>query len=92
MFSFLFTETNLPIKWVICISEKNAETSHELLQFTAKPAFYFICSASLERTFTTFGNTWTKLRNRLGPENAEKLIKVYYFLEVIDLIGRLEFH
>jgi len=37
-------------------------------------------SASLERIFSTFGHIWSKLRNRLGPEKAEKLVKVYRYL------------
>ena len=37
-------------------------------------------SASLEHVFSTFGHVWSKLRNRLGPKKAEKLVKVYRFL------------
>ena len=37
-------------------------------------------SASLERIFSTFGHVWSKLRNRLNPQTADKLVKVYRFL------------
>ena len=36
-------------------------------------------SASLERIFSTFGHVWTKQRNRLGPNKAEKLVKAYRY-------------
>lgn len=38
-------------------------------------------SASLERIFSTYGLVWSKLRNRLGAEKAEKLVKVYRSLK-----------
>ena len=37
-------------------------------------------SASIERFFSTFGLIWSKVRNRLGTEKAEKLVKVYRYL------------
>ena len=37
-------------------------------------------SASIERVFSTFGMVWSKVRNRLGTEKAEQLVKVYRFL------------
>lgn len=37
-------------------------------------------SASLERIFSTFGHVWSKQRNRLGPDKAEKLVKAYRYL------------
>lgn len=41
-------------------------------------------SASLERIFSTFGHVWSKLRNRLGPQKATKLVKVYKYLRAQD--------
>lgn len=38
-------------------------------------------SASIERIFSTYGLVWNKIRNRLGAEKAEKLVKVYNFLK-----------
>ena len=32
-------------------------------------------------SFSTFGNLWTKLKNRLGAKNARKFIKIQYFLK-----------
>jgi len=37
-------------------------------------------SASLEHIFCTFGHVWSKQRNRLGPDKAEKLVKAYRYL------------
>ena len=37
-------------------------------------------SASLERMFSTFGMVWSTLRNRLGVEKAEKLVKIYRYV------------
>ncbi|CAI6376424.1 unnamed protein product [Macrosiphum euphorbiae] len=34
-------------------------------------------SASIERIFSTYGLVWSDLRNRLGSEKAQKLVKVY---------------
>lgn len=39
-------------------------------------------SAGLERVFSTYGHIWTKLRNNLGPDKVEKLVKVYRHLNV----------
>ena len=39
-------------------------------------------SASIERVFSTFGMVWSQVRNRLGTEKAEKLVKAYRFLRV----------
>lgn len=36
-------------------------------------------SASLERIFSTFGHVWSKLRNKLGPETVQKLVKIYRY-------------
>ena len=32
-------------------------------------------------SFSTFGNIWTKLKNRLGAEKAWKLAKIQRFLK-----------
>ena len=34
-------------------------------------------SVSIERIFSNFGFIWSKLRNRLGAEQCEKLVKIY---------------
>lgn len=39
-------------------------------------------TASIERIFSTYGLVWSKLRNKLGEEKAEKLVKIYRFLHV----------
>ena len=36
-------------------------------------------SASVERIFSTFGLVWSKVRNRLGAEKAQKLVKIYRY-------------
>jgi hypothetical protein len=85
----MFTEIYLLIKWVIYISKKKAETSKKppmdfcslMLSVFSTPS----CSTSLERIF----NTWTNLRNRLDPEKANELNKVYHFLEDINPTDRL---
>ncbi len=41
-------------------------------------------SASIERMFSTYGLVWSKLRNRLGPEKAFMLVKVYKILRKSD--------
>lgn len=37
-------------------------------------------SASIERVFSTYGLVWSKLRNRIGVDKAQKLVKVHRFL------------
>jgi len=37
-------------------------------------------SASLERIFSTYGHAWSKQRNCVGPDKAEKLVKAYRYL------------
>lgn len=39
-------------------------------------------SAAIERLFSSFGLVWNKMRNRLGSEKAEKLVKIYKYLNV----------
>lgn len=39
-------------------------------------------SASIERIFSVFGLIWTKLRNKLGDEKVEKLVKIYKYLNL----------
>lgn len=34
-------------------------------------------NAGLERIFSKFSYVWTKLRNRLGPEKVDKLVKIH---------------
>lgn len=34
-------------------------------------------NAGLERIFSTFSHVWTKLRNKLGPKNVDKLVKIH---------------
>jgi len=53
-----------------------AEFCHLMMGLHSAPS----SSASLERVFSTFGLIWSKLRNRLGPEKAAKLVKVYQYL------------
>lgn len=36
-------------------------------------------SAGLERIFSSFGHIWTKLRNKLGINKVEKLVKIYKY-------------
>lgn len=37
-------------------------------------------SGSLERTFSTFGLIWSKLRNKLGRDKVIKLVKIHRYL------------
>ena len=41
-------------------------------------------------SFSTFGNIWTKLRNRLGAEKARKIAKIHHFLKKIVEEGESE--
>ena len=70
-------------KWWL-VMEKKAEKYNALLADFCRLMRGLHCapssSASLERIFSTFGHVWSKLRNRLGPEKAEKLVKVYRYL------------
>ena len=34
-------------------------------------------STSLERVFSLFGLVWSKIRNRLSSDKAQKLVKIY---------------
>ena len=36
-------------------------------------------SGSIKRIFSTFGFVWSKVRNRLGSDKAQKLVKIYRF-------------
>jgi hypothetical protein len=85
------TEIRLLIMGLICIYKKAVTSKKPLIDFCnlmlsqhSTPS----CSALLERIYpstrdsdlsSTFGNTMTKLRNRLDSEKAEKLANVYQF-------------
>ena len=38
-------------------------------------------SGSLERFFSTYGLVWSKIRNKLGKDKAEKLVRAYRYLK-----------
>jgi len=70
-------------KWWLIVQKKTEKNGKLPLEFCklmqglhSAPA----SSASLERVFSTFGLVWSKLRNRLDPKKAEKLVKVYRYL------------
>ena len=44
-------------------------------------------SGSIERVFSTFGYVWSKMRNRLGADKAQKLVKVFRHLRDEDCEG-----
>ena len=73
-----------PAKWWVLI-ERNTQKFKKLPDgFCTYFAQLLSCppsSASIERVFSTFGNIWTKLRNRLGAEKAGKLVKIQRFLK-----------
>ena len=37
-------------------------------------------SGSIERFFSTYGIIWSKLRNKLGKDKSEKLVRTYRYL------------
>lgn len=74
-------------KWYMLLKKKNAKTNRipdEFLDFVINLLVCPASTASLERIFSTYGLIWTDLRNRLGPEKAEKLVKVNRFLNDKD--------
>ena len=94
--SYMLTDTMISnfqaSKWWL-IAQKNTEKSKKLsMEFCqlmrglqAAPT----SSASLERIFSTFGHVWSKLSNKLNPQTADKLVKVYRYLCAMSPIGRL---
>ena len=38
-------------------------------------------SGSIERVFSTFGFIWSKIRNSLGKDKAEKLVRIYRYFQ-----------
>lgn len=78
----------LPSKWWKLVGKKIdkmevTEATNKLPQgFCSFFASLHTCpasSASIERLFSTFGIVWSKLRNRLGVEKAQKLVTVYRY-------------
>lgn len=51
----------------------------EMAEFLSKLHSCPPSSASLERVFSTFGFIWSKLRNKLGPQKVQKLVKIYRY-------------
>jgi len=83
MFTEVVKTTFSASKWWQII-EKKAEKSRsipaEFCQLMRGLHSAPASSASLERIFSTFGHVWSKQRNRLGPDKAEKLVKAYHYL------------
>jgi hypothetical protein len=47
-------------------------------------------SGSIERIFSSFGLVWSKMRNSLGTDRAEKLVKIYRHLKNKNVEGETE--
>lgn len=62
-------------------AEKNPHLNSDFCKFLEDLHSITSTSASIERIFSTFGLVWSKLRNKLGCENAKKLVKVYRCLK-----------
>ena len=73
-----------PAKWWQLIAMKQQKSEKKLPAGFCKLISNLHCcpasSGAIERVFSTFGLVWNKLRNSLGSERAEKLVKVYRFL------------
>jgi hypothetical protein len=59
----------------MCI-KRNKPVSFEACEFFSKLLPIPASSASIERIFSTQGLVWTKLRNKLDPEKAGKLVRI----------------
>ena len=74
------TEALTPTKWWRVIKTKSFKSKHiteDFCDFMAKISSLPASSASIERLFSTFGFVHNKLRNRLGMQKAEKLVKCH---------------
>jgi hypothetical protein len=61
---------------------------NELAQLAVRIFKTIANSVASEQAFSTMGLIVTKLRNRLGPEKADKLIFIYMNQRVLDRSGR----
>jgi hypothetical protein len=85
--SYLFMDAMLQLpaqKWwrLLATDYKNTKDSaiYEASVFFAKLHCLPASSAGLERLFSTYGIIWTKLRNRLDPDTATKLVQANKYL------------
>ena len=83
MFTAVVTESNSPSKWWQIVRMRNKKLSKEKMlpdefcQYISKIHDCPASSGSIERIFSTFGFVWSKTRNRLGSDKAQKLVKIY---------------
>ena len=82
-----FTENsikdNTPSDWWKLVGIRNQKFSgekklpNEFFVFISKLYNCPASSGSIERIFSTFGFVWSKTRNRLGSDKAQKLVQLY---------------
>ncbi|KAI8794142.1 Transposase [Biomphalaria glabrata] len=85
MFMDSFIKEFTPIKWWKIMEMKTAKKENWPAGFHQFIQSLISCPAStgsLERIFSTYGLAWPKLKEDLSAEKAEKLVKIYQFLNV----------
>lgn len=61
------------------VPSSEADALIQIAEFLLKLHSCPLSSAALERILSTFGFIWSKLRNKLGTEKVQKLVKIYRF-------------
>ena len=82
MFTDQLLKTISPSKWWSIIDKRNEKATNKKLpqgfcKFISKLQTCPASSGSIERIFSSFGLVWSKVRNRLGSDKAQKLVKIY---------------
>lgn len=85
MFGSSITSSMTPDKWWKIMDMKQEKARERKLPsgFCAFIASLQSCpasSGSIERVFSSFGLVWTKIRNSLGKDRAQKLVAIYRHL------------
>ena len=70
-----------PSYWWSIIDQRNEKLDKKLpqgfCQFFSKLKTCPASSGSIERVFLLFGLVWSKIRNKLGSDKAQRLVKMY---------------
>ena len=85
--TYLFNDsvksTTSATNWWKIIEMKESKSSKLPVNFARFLLHLHTCpasSGSIERFFSSFGMIWSKIRNRLGIEKAEMLVRIYRHL------------
>ena len=81
----MFSVDVKPSNWWSLIENRNSKSSGEeklpagFADHLRKLHCCPVSSGGIERIFSAFGLVWSAVRNRLGAEKAQKLVRVYRY-------------